>query len=125
MTVEMAAAAGRALVALLKDQNKQEKINLVVGKDTRLSGDMLESAVCAGACAMGADVYRAGIFPTPGVAWLTTADGFDAGIVISASHNPYQDNGIKIFDSRGHKLSQPQEAALEGLIFEQISEFFD
>ncbi|MFO8049976.1 MAG: phosphoglucosamine mutase [Desulfosudaceae bacterium] len=125
LTVETAVAVGRALVRLLRDKNKarpdQETISIVIGRDTRLSGDMLESAFCAGACSMGADVFTLGVFPTPGVACLTRAEKAAAGVVISASHNPYTDNGIKIFDHNGHKLSQSLETRLEEII-EQVTD---
>ena len=85
----------------------------MIGRDTRISGQMIESALVAGFCSVGVDVMRAGIVPTPGVAYLTNATGVSAGIVVSASHNPYYDNGIKLFDSNGFKLSEKIEETLE------------
>ncbi|MEW6078902.1 MAG: phosphoglucosamine mutase [Thermodesulfobacteriota bacterium] len=116
MTAEMAVAAGRAMAVFFKKPDKSGPVTVVIGKDTRQSGDMLESGLCAGLCAMEADVYLAGVFPTPGIAYLTVSMGADAGIVVSASHNPFMDNGIKIFNREGHKLSVPQEAEIETLI---------
>ncbi|MCB1234040.1 MAG: phosphoglucosamine mutase, partial [Verrucomicrobiae bacterium] len=86
---------------------------VVIGKDTRLSGDMLEAAIAAGLNARGIDVRLAGVVPTPAVAWLTRETGAAFGVVISASHNPFDDNGIKFFDWRGIKLDDKTEAAIE------------
>lgn len=116
MTVEMAVAAGRAAAVFFAGEEGAGKAAVVVGKDTRESGDMLESALCAGICDMGASVHLAGVLPTPGIAFLTVAQRANAGIVISASHNPYMDNGIKIFNRHGYKLSVAREAELEKLI---------
>ena len=115
ITPEMALKLGRAAVSVFRNQDKNEKnrCRIVIGKDTRLSGDMLEFAIAAGICAMGGDVYLAGVIPTPGVAFLTSSINADAGIVISASHNPYYDNGIKFFNEKGFKLSDDTEAAIE------------
>ena len=114
MTAEVAMNIGRALTHLFKQQGRNPQI--IVGKDTRISGDMLEHALLAGICSLGGDAITAGVLPTPGVAFLSRNTGADAGIVISASHNPYEDNGIKIFDSRGHKLPEGQEGAIEELL---------
>src|SRR5512136_1608788 len=96
MTAEMALEIGRASAHVCRStQNRRHKI--VIGKDTRLSGYMLESALTAGVCSMGVDVLLVGPMPTPGIAFITRSMRADAGVVISASHNPYQDNGIKIF----------------------------
>lgn len=91
----------------------------VIGKDTRISSDMLEAALSAGLCAGGADVVQLGVVPTPATAYLTVANHADAGIVISASHNPYQYNGIKIFSSQGYKISDKLEAAIERMVLSQ------
>lgn len=91
----------------------QEKVKIVIGKDTRISGDMLEAALTAGICSMGGDVLKVGILPTPGIAYLTRTMGADAGVVISASHNPYQDNGIKFFAGSGFKLPDDLEDEIE------------
>ncbi len=116
MTPEIAIQAGRAIVFYLREQTKVACPKIVIGRDTRISGPMLASAVMAGICSMGGDVIDVGIIPTPGVAYLTRSEGAHAGIVISASHNPYQDNGIKLFKGDGYKLSNAQEADLEDLI---------
>src|SRR5210317_307209 len=99
MTSELAMKVGRAVASIFKGHNERSKI--VIGKDTRLSGDMLEHAIASGVCTMGVDVYLAGILPTPGIAYITASTGANAGIVISASHNPFYDNGIKIFKGDG------------------------
>jgi phosphoglucosamine mutase len=116
MTPEIAVQAGRAIVYHLRKQKNVERPKIVIGRDTRISGPMLASAVMAGICSMGGDVLDAGIMPTPGVAYLTKSQGAHAGIVISASHNPFQDNGIKFFNEDGYKLSDAEEAVLEDLI---------
>jgi len=115
MTPEMAVSIGRAVAAIFKRDYKRSKI--VIGKDTRISGDMLEHALVSGICSMGVDAYLAGILPTPGVAFMTSSTGANAGIVISASHNPYYDNGIKIFKGDGYKLSDEKEDEIEQLVF--------
>ncbi len=117
MTSEMALNIGRAVATLFKkDETKPAEI--VIGKDTRISGYMLEYAIVSGICSTGADVYLTGVLPTPGVAFITSSRGADAGIVIPASHNPFYDNGIKIFKSDAHKLSDEKEAELEQLILD-------
>jgi len=116
MTPEIAVQAGRAIVYYLKDQKSVDCPQIVIGRDTRISGPMLASAVISGICSMGGDVIDAGILPTPGVAYLTQSQGAHAGVVISASHNPFQDNGIKLFKGDGYKLSDIEEADLEDLI---------
>jgi phosphoglucosamine mutase len=110
MTPELALQLGRA-VAFVAGRGKSHAPRVLVGKDTRLSGYMLEQAIASGVCAMGGRVLLIGPMPTPAVAHLTVSMRADAGIVISASHNPYQDNGIKIFGGDGFKL--PDEAELE------------
>jgi phosphoglucosamine mutase len=114
MTPEMALKIGRATAVFFKKDDSRSKI--IIGKDTRISGDMLECALISGICSMGVDAYRAGIMPTPGVAVLTSLTGADAGIVISASHNPFYDNGIKIFNKDGYKLADKTEAEIEEFI---------
>ncbi len=111
MTTTIAHAAGVALVEWLR--SCKAPLRVVIGRDTRRSGPMLEAAFAAGAAAMGAEISFVGVLPTPAVAWLTCAEGAGAGVMISASHNPYQDNGIKIFDAQGHKLSDEVEIRLE------------
>jgi phosphoglucosamine mutase len=110
----MAFSAGQAVVHLLKKES--QRCRVIVGRDTRISGPMLESALVAGITSMGGDAYLAGILPTPAIAYLAKSLGSDAGIVISASHNPYQDNGIKIFSGEGFKLTDEQEKVMEMLI---------
>ena len=104
-------AAGKVLAA--DSQARGERTGVLIGKDTRISGYMLESALEAGLIAAGIDVYLAGPVPTPAVAYLTRALRLQAGIVISASHNPYEDNGIKFFSGRGAKLPDETEYAIE------------
>jgi phosphoglucosamine mutase len=115
MTAEMAMNVGRAIAYLSKREGHTPRI--VIGKDTRLSGDMFESALIAGACSMGANAISVGVVPTPGVAFLAQNMRADAGIVISASHNPMQDNGIKIFKGDGFKLTDERENQIEEMIF--------
>ena len=115
MTTEVALNVGRAIAYLSKRKGHAPKI--IIGKDTRLSGDMFESAIISGICSMGVNAISVGVIPTPGIAFLTHNMRADAGIVISASHNPSQDNGIKIFNSDGFKLSDEKENQIEELIF--------
>lgn len=114
MTGEMAMQLGRAIAHLFKDVKGQHRI--VVGKDTRLSGYMLETALASGICSMGTDVWLVGPLPTPGIAFITTSMRANAGVVISASHNPFYDNGIKIFSRDGFKLPDEMENRIEELI---------
>jgi phosphoglucosamine mutase len=114
MTSEMALQLGRAIAYVF--QNGQKRHGIVIGKDTRLSGYMLETALSSGICSMGCDVMLVGPLPTPGIAFITQGMRADAGVVISASHNPYQDNGIKFFDRNGFKLPDEMEAQMERLI---------
>ncbi len=115
MTAEMALNVSRAIAHLSKRQGHTPRI--IIGKDTRISGDMFESAIISGICSMGVNAISVGVIPTPGIAFLTHNMRADAGIVISASHNPMQDNGIKIFNSDGFKLSDEKENRIEELIF--------
>ena len=114
MTGEMAMQIGRAIAYIFKDVKGRHRI--VVGKDTRLSGYMLETALASGICSMGADVMLVGPLPTPGIAFITSSMRANAGVVISASHNPYYDNGIKIFSQSGFKLPDEVENRIEELI---------
>ncbi len=116
MTAETALKLGRAIAYLFKKEPRRHRI--VIGKDTRLSGYMIESAMVAGICSMGVDTLLVGPLPTPGIAFITSSMRADAGVVISASHNPYQDNGIKFFSSDGFKLPDSQELEIERFIFE-------
>ena len=115
MTSETAMRLGRALAHVSKRAAHRHKI--LIGKDTRLSGYMLETAMASGICSMGVDVLLVGPLPTPGIAFLTRSLRADAGVVISASHNPYQDNGIKFFSSAGFKLPDELESEIEHLVF--------
>jgi phosphoglucosamine mutase len=115
MTGEMAMRIGRAAAYLFR--NKRGRHRIVVGKDTRLSGYMLETALASGICSMGGDVLLVGPLPTPGIAFITVDMRADAGVMISASHNPYSDNGIKIFSGNGFKLPDEMEHRIEELIF--------
>lgn len=114
MTVEIALALGRAAGKVFRRNNGKSRV--VIGKDTRLSCYMFENALISGLCSMGVDTLMLGPFPTPGVAFITRAYRADAGIVISASHNPYYDNGIKFFSSEGLKLPDSWEAEIESII---------
>ncbi len=116
MTVEMAVHTGRAVVSFFRQAAEDPCI--IVGRDTRLSGDMLESAIVAGICSSGANAHLTGVLPTPGVAFTTSSLKADAGVVISASHNPYFDNGIKLFNGHGRKLSDQDEAEIEKRILD-------
>jgi len=115
MTAEMVLEIGRATAYVCKAHNNRRH-KIVIGKDTRVSGYMLESALTAGICSMGVDVLLVGPMTTPGIAFITHSIRADAGMVISASHNPYQDNGIKIFSRDGYKLPDAQEDEIENLI---------
>ncbi|MBA4422796.1 MAG: phosphoglucosamine mutase [Syntrophus sp. (in: bacteria)] len=115
ITAEMAMNIGRATAHLFKKKGHVPKI--IIGKDTRISGYMLENALVSGICSMGVNAILVGVIPTPGIAFMTNSMRADAGIVISASHNPFQDNGIKIFSSDGFKLPDETEGAIEEIIF--------
>jgi phosphoglucosamine mutase len=115
MTAEMALQLGRA-IAYLAIRDPEQRHRILVGKDTRLSCYMLENALSAGICSMGADVLLVGPIPTPGIAFLTRNMRCAAGAVISASHNPFQDNGIKFFSRDGFKLSDQLEDEIERMI---------
>ena len=116
MMVEMAVNLGRAVAHVLKERSGGRRPRVVIGKDTRLSGYMLESALVAGLCSMGGDALLVGTLPTPGIAVLTIDQKAGAGFVISASHNPFEDNGIKLFSGDGFKLPDEEEAEIEGLM---------
>lgn len=114
MTSETALRLGRALAYVSKRSPRRHKI--LIGKDTRLSGYMLETAMASGICSMGVDVLLVGPLPTPGIAFLTRSLRADAGVVISASHNPFQDNGIKLFSGAGFKFPDELELEIEDLV---------
>jgi phosphoglucosamine mutase len=120
VTAETALKLGRAaahVFAQRRDPSRSGRLRIVIGKDTRLSGYMLESAMVAGLTSLGADALLIGPLPTPGVAYITRSLRADAGIVLSASHNPYEDNGIKFFRHDGYKLDDEIEARIEHLVF--------
>jgi len=121
VTAETALKLGRAAAHVFKNLEArprgQGRHKIVLGKDTRLSGYMLENAISSGVLSMGVDVLLIGPLPTPGVAYVTRSLRADAGIVITASHNPYADNGIKFFRGDGYKLDDQIEAQIEGLVF--------
>jgi len=121
VTAETALKLGRAAAHVFKNLESRARgrgrHKIVIGKDTRLSGYMLENAVSSGILSMGVDVLFIGPLPTPGVAYVTRSLRADAGIVITASHNPYADNGIKFFRADGYKLDDQIEAGIEGLVF--------
>jgi phosphoglucosamine mutase len=123
MTPEMTLKIGKAAAIFFRNNTSSHKgPKIVIGRDTRLSGSMIESALVSGLCSMGADVYLTGVLPTPGVAYLTSHLGADAGIVVSASHNPFYDNGIKFFNGRGFKLSDVMENDLEQWVLDDHKE---
>jgi len=113
LTPELALAVARAAAAELADRDGTSRPVAVVGRDPRASGEMLEAAVVAGLASVGATVLRAGVLPTPALAYLTGRTDADLGVMISASHNPMPDNGIKLFSRGGHKLPDAVEAAIE------------
>jgi phosphoglucosamine mutase len=117
MTSETVLRVGRALAYTFRHRPGRHKI--LIGKDTRLSGYLLETALASGICSMGVDVLLVGPVPTPGIAFLTRSLRADAGVVISASHNPFQDNGIKIFSREGFKLPDEVEYEIEALVVDQ------
>ncbi|MEY3547015.1 MAG: phosphoglucosamine mutase, partial [Verrucomicrobiota bacterium] len=121
VTAETALKLGRAAAHVFKNRNSQARNRvrhrIVIGKDTRLSGYMLENALSSGVLSMGVDVVFIGPLPTPGVAYVTRSMRADAGIVITASHNPYDDNGIKFFGADGYKLDDVTENLIEELVF--------
>jgi phosphoglucosamine mutase len=113
LTPDLAYRVGRQLVATLHVDHGVSKVRLVIGRDTRRSGPLLESAIVAGALSAGADCYTVGVLPTPGIALLTKALDAHGGIVLSASHNPFEDNGIKLFSSEATKFPDDWEDEIE------------
>lgn len=120
LTVELATNIGRAAAFVLTEKTT-EKPKVLIGKDTRVSSNMLEMALAAGLCSVGADVVLVGFVPTPAIAFLVKDREADAGIMISASHNPCEYNGIKIFDSNGYKLPDALEEEIEALVLDDMS----
>ena len=119
LTPELAFKLGRAATALFGQEMLTQPL-VVIGRDTRISGQMLEAALAAGICAAGGKAVLIGVVPTPAIAYLTRKLGAQAGVVISASHNPYQDNGIKFFAGTGYKLPDEVEDKLENLVMEEL-----
>ncbi|MGN1092568.1 MAG: phosphoglucosamine mutase, partial [Monoglobaceae bacterium] len=121
LTPELAFKIGQAGAYVLTE-NTGERPTILVGKDTRISGDILECALTAGLCSVGAKVVSAGVIPTPAIAYLVRECGFSAGVMISASHNPYEHNGIKYFSGSGYKLSDETEERIEAIILDGAEE---
>ncbi len=122
LTVELALQIGRAAALVLVKESSSEKPTVLIGKDTRASGDMLEAALTAGFTSVGCNVLSVGVVPTPAVAHLTVLYGCEAGVMISASHNPCEYNGIKIFQKNGYKLDDSIEEEIENIILEGSEE---
>lgn len=120
LTCELAMNIGRAAAFVLTEKTT-EKPKVLIGKDTRVSSNMLEMALAAGLCSVGADVVLVGFVPTPAIAFLVKDREADAGIMISASHNPCEYNGIKIFDSNGYKLPDAMEEKIESIVLDDNS----
>ena len=116
----LAYKVGMAAAHVMTQEKGGGQPKFAIGKDTRISSDLLEGALIAGLCSAGADVLHLGVIPTPGVAWVTVDAGCDAGVVISASHNPFEHNGIKIFNGQGFKLSDELENRIEDIILNQV-----
>lgn len=121
LTPELAFKIGKAGAYVLTDA-EHSKPRILVGRDTRISGGILESALVAGICSVGAEAVIAGVIPTPAIAYLVRSEGFDAGVMISASHNPFEHNGIKYFSGSGYKLSDEIEERIEGIILDDSEE---
>jgi phosphoglucosamine mutase len=119
LTPELALSVARAAASVLADRDGTTRPVAVVGRDPRASGEMLEAAVVAGLASAGAEVLRVGVLPTPAIAFLTADTGADLGVMISASHNPMPDNGIKLFSRGGHKLPDAVEASVERTVTAQ------
>lgn len=122
LSIELAMNIGRAAGMVVEEAICRKPVFLV-GKDTRLSSDMLEAALAAGLCSAGADVIRLGVVPTPAVAYLVTRYQADAGIMLSASHNPFEYNGIKIFSGEGFKLRDEQEEEIEQIVLDHLKPY--
>lgn len=122
LTPELALQIGRAAAMVLIKESKSEKPTVLIGKDTRASGDMLEAALTAGFTSVGCNVLSVGVVPTPAVAYLVCQYGCEAGVMISASHNPCEYNGIKIFQKTGYKLDDAIEEEIESIILDHSQE---
>ena len=117
LTCELSMQIGRA-AAMVLTENLSHRPKVMIGMDTRASSEMLEASIAAGLCSVGADVLLLGVVPTPAVAFLVKEYGYDAGVMISASHNPCEYNGIKIFQSTGYKLPDELENEIESIILD-------
>lgn len=122
LTAELAVNIGRAAAMVLAAETGKKPL-VAIGRDTRISGDLLEAAVTAGLCSVGADVLLLGVVPTPAVAWLLRRYGADAGVMLSASHNPFAYNGIKLFGPSGFKLTDEEEARIEAIILDRAAPY--
>lgn len=120
ISCELALKIGRAAAMVLGEAAGNRKLKILVGTDTRISADMLSCAIAAGFCSVGCDVLQLGVVPTPAVAFLVKEYSYDAGVMISASHNPCEYNGIKIFRSNGYKLPDEMEEKIEAIILDEI-----
>src|SRR6478672_12540905 len=116
---ETVARLGAALVRALGGAERGKALRFLVGRDTRESGDWIERELGRGVHAEGAAITTAGVIPTPATAYITRAMGFDAGLVISASHNPFEDNGIKVFSGRGEKFTETLERQVEAIVADE------
>ena len=125
LTPELTVAIGVAAARVLAQKDKSHRPVAVVGRDPRASGEMLEGAVVAGLASAGADVILVGVLPTPALAFLTARFGGDMGVMLSASHNPMPDNGIKIFARGGSKLPDDVEAEIELIVLDEKHEMWD
>ena len=123
LTIELAMNIGRAAAMVLTENTAEKHPKILIGKDTRLSSDMLEGALIAGLCSVGADVVILGAVPTPTVAYLVKKYNADAGFMISASHNPFEFNGIKIFSNTGYKLPDALEEEIEAIVLDQAKPY--
>ena len=119
LSIRRAAEVGMALAEVIREERPEKRPTVVIGRDTRLSGEMLQAALAAGLMAGGADVELLGVIPTPAVAYLTVQKKASAGVVISASHNPYEFNGIKIFGPEGYKLTDDEEDEIERMLLDR------
>ena len=122
LTCELAMKLGRAAAAVLTNKSTRHP-RVIIGKDTRLSSDMLENAMAAGLCSVGASVVLLGVVPTPAVAYLVEKYKADAGVMISASHNSYEYTGIKIFSGDGFKLPDALEEQIEAIVLDHIDTY--
>ena len=122
LSIGLATEIGVSLAMVMRERSEEKPV-VLVGKDTRASSDMIESALVAGLCSGGVDVQTMGVVPTPAVAYMVTKHKATAGVMISASHNPYEFNGIKIFGSEGFKLSEEEEEEIENIILDHTQAF--